>query len=208
MSARDGRAGIRMKSKLADALWNLLATERLADISVGDVIETASVSRGSFYYHFADLDTLVRWALLREVFDSDRHGHPFFLLATRPVLPKETPELKRSISRVCLLLDRGGMDVVFDISFEALVDLWRRVLKPEVQELPNEVIAQLEYAVGGTVGMLARANVCDESKRRTSVAFIREQQFRMVRSLASVLHMSPSELMGRLAQVEYPEVAA
>ena len=56
--------------------------------------------------------------------------------------------------------------------------------------------------------MLARANVRDESKRRTSVAFIREQQIRMVRSIAAVLHMSPSELMARLAQVEYPVAAA
>lgn len=208
MSARNARAGIHMKSKLADALWSLLKTQCLSTISVSDVIEAASVSRGSFYYHFADLDTLVRWALLREVFDSDRQGHPFFLLATKTALPQETHELKRSISRVCLLLDRGGMNIVFDVSLDALVDLWCRVLQPDANELPNEVISQLEYAVGGTVGMLARANVRDESKRRTSVAFIREQQIRMVRSIAAVLHMSPSELMARLAQVEYPVAAA
>lgn len=208
MSARDARAGIRMKSKLADALWGLLATQRLSAISVGDVIEAASVSRGSFYYHFADLDTLVRWALLREVLDSDRQGHPFFLVATQTAVPQETRELKRSISRVCLLLNRGGMDIVFEVAFEALTDLWSRVLQPEVEELPNEVIAQLEYAVGGTIGMLAHANVRDESRHRTSVAFIREQQVRMVRSLAAVLHMSSSELMTRFAQVEYSVAAA
>ena len=65
------RCADRMKVRLADALWSCLEEKRLADISVGDVIEAADVSRGSFYYHFSDLDHLTAWALACEIMDSD-----------------------------------------------------------------------------------------------------------------------------------------
>ena len=61
------RAADRMKTCLADALWGCLETRSLTGLSVGDVIEVAGVSRGSFYYHFSDLDHLVSWALAREL---------------------------------------------------------------------------------------------------------------------------------------------
>ena len=77
------RAADRMKTCLADALWGCLETRSLTGLSVGDVIEVAGVSRGSFYYHFSDLDHLVSWALARELLDSDREGHSFLELAAR-----------------------------------------------------------------------------------------------------------------------------
>ena len=68
------RVADRMKARLADALWELLGTRRLTEVSVGDVIEAAGVSRGSFYYHFSDLDHLVAWAISQELLNSDREG--------------------------------------------------------------------------------------------------------------------------------------
>ncbi len=102
------RVADRMKARLADALWELLGTRRLTEVSVGDVIEAAGVSRGSFYYHFSDLDHLVAWAISQELLNSDREGHSFAALAAREEPPAETPVVSRSLCRVCLLLDRAA----------------------------------------------------------------------------------------------------
>lgn len=192
------RCADRMKVRLADALWSCLEEKRLADISVGDVIEAADVSRGSFYYHFSDLDHLTTWALECEIMDSDRQGHSFAILSSRAVVPEETPVMSRSIARVCLLLDRGGMSAVFEVSLDAMLGVWTEALCGSGEELPDSVVAQLEYAAGGMVGMLARASGSSEAKRRVSVAFLHERHLWLVQRVAEVLGVSARELMGRL----------
>lgn len=192
------RAAGRMRARLADALWGCLETRRLTEVSVGDVIEAAGVSRGSFYYHFSDLDDLVAWALAQELFNSDRAGHSFLVLAAQRERPEETPAVSRSLARVGLLLDRGGMSSVFEVTLDAMLRLWKDALCEGGEELPDEVVAQLVYAVGGTVGMLSRAGASTEAKRRMSIAFVHERHLWLVARVAEVLGVGPRELAARL----------
>lgn len=203
-----GPRGDRMKARLADALWGLLETRRLTEVSVGDVIEAAGVSRGSFYYHFADLDALVAWAISRELLNSDREGHSFAALAASEETPVETPVVSRSLARVCLLLDRGGMSAVFDVALKAMLCLWTAALCPDGGVLPDAVVAQLEYAVGGTVGMLARGSASTEAKRRASIAFVHERHLWLVARVAEVLGESPRDVTVLLAQARERALAA
>lgn len=190
----------RMKTRLADALWDCLAERPVGEISVGDVIEAAEVSRGSFYYHFDDLDQLLAWAIRQEVMNSDRKGHSFALLLARTE-PSGDPLVQRAIARVCLLLDKGGMSPVFDVALDAMREVWVAVLEPEGGRLPDGVVAQLEYAVGGSVGMLARANGSTEAKRRVSSAFIRACHRTLVERVAAELDVSAAELVVRFERV-------
>ena len=206
-SREASRAAGRMRARLADALWGCLETRRLTEVSVGDVIEAAGVSRGSFYYHFADLDHLVAWALSQELLNSDRAGHSFLVLAAQQERPEETPAVSRSLARVGLLLDRGGMSSVFEVTLDAMLRLWRDALCAEGEELPDEVVAQLEYAVGGTVGMLSRARSSTEAKRRMSMAFVHERHLWLVARVAEVLGVSPRELAARLERARCGTVA-
>ena len=201
------RVAERMKERLADALWTLLETRRLTETSVGDVIKTAGVSRGSFYYHFSDLDHLVSWAIARELLDSDRRGNSFVALAAQEETPEESPVIARSLERVCLLLDRGGLCQVYEVVIDATLRLWSEALCDEGEELPDEVVAQLEYAVGGTVGMLSRASVSTEARRRASIAFVHERHLWLVARVADVLGESPRALLERLERVRSGTVA-
>ena len=201
------RAAERMKARLADALWGCLETRRLTGVSVGDVIQEAGVSRGSFYYHFSDLDHLIAWALSQEMLNSDRRGNSFMALAAQVEPPAESETVSRSLSRVCLLLDRGGMGAVFDVALDAQLALWTKALCPEGELLPDEVVAQLEYAVGGTVGMLSRAGRSSDSKRRASMAFVHERHLWMVRRVAEVLGESPRSVAAHLERARRAAVA-
>ena len=197
MSARTAE---RMKARLADALWDCLAELPVGEISVGDVIEAAGVSRGSFYYHFDDLGELLAWAIRQEVMNSDRKGHSFALLLARAE-PSGNALVQRAIARVCLLLDKGGMSPVFDVVLDAMREVWVAVLEPEGGRLPDGVVAQLEYAVGGSVGMLARASRSTEAKLRASSAFIRACNRTLVERIADELGVSAAELVARLERV-------
>ena len=201
------RAAECMKARLADALWGCLETRRLTEVSVGDVIQEAGVSRGSFYYHFSDLDHLIAWALSQEMLNSDRRGNSFMALAAQDEPPAESETVSRSLSRVCLLLDRGGMGAVFDVALDAQLALWTKALCPEGELLPDEVVAQLEYAVGGTVGMLSRAGRSSDSKRRASMAFVHERHLWMVRRVAEVLGESPRSVAAHLERARRAAVA-
>lgn len=205
--ATSARATERMKARLADALWGCLETRRLTEVSVGDVIQAAGVSRGSFYYHFSDLDHLIARALSQEMLNSDRRGNSFMALAAQAEPPAESETVSRSLSRVCLMLDRGGMGAVFDVALDAQLALWTEALCPEGELLPDEVVAQLEYAVGGTVGMLSRAGRSSDSKRRASMAFVHERHLWMVRRVAEVLGESPRSVAARLERVRRAAVA-
>ena len=49
--------------KIENAFWDLLKTERYADITVLRVSQEAGVNRNSFYYHYRDIDNLAYLAV-------------------------------------------------------------------------------------------------------------------------------------------------
>ncbi len=49
---------------------------------------------------------------------------------------------------------------------ELAIEFWTRAQRPEGGRLPDEVVAALEYGVGGLVGMLSRANASATMSRR------------------------------------------
>lgn len=195
-------ASERMCERLADALWTCLEESRLTEVSVGDVIAAAGVSRGTFYYHFACLDQLVAWALRRELLDIDHEGHSLADIASCEQSPVETPALSTSCARVCLLLNRGGMSSVYEVVLEDMLRLWSSALCPEGQELPDAVVEELEYAVGGTVGMLARAGASSDAKRRSSLTLVHRRNLKLVRSVAEIIDESPREVLARLERAQ------
>lgn len=150
-----GRAAARMRDRLADAFWQVLEDNRLDDVSVGAVCEAAGVSRGSFYYHFSDRAELLRWALRREILDADGRGTPLVQVAASEPVGGEDECATRSIARLCLLIDHGGMDVVYNAVVETALDFWRSAVGVG-DDLPDGVVAAIEYDVGGLVGTLCR----------------------------------------------------
>lgn len=58
---------ISMKENICDALVRLLDTKDINRITVTDLVQACAISRPSFYYHFRDLDDVVRYAIRREL---------------------------------------------------------------------------------------------------------------------------------------------
>lgn len=55
------------KSKLADTLKQMMATEDLEHITIEALTNAAGVTRNTFYYHFADIYDLLKWIYDQEI---------------------------------------------------------------------------------------------------------------------------------------------
>jgi AcrR family transcriptional regulator len=58
---------INMKENICDALVRLLDTKDTSRITVTDLVQACAISRPSFYYHFRDLDEVIRYAIHRDL---------------------------------------------------------------------------------------------------------------------------------------------
>lgn len=198
-----GRAAARMRERLADAFWRVLEDERLDGVSVGAMCDAAGVSRGSFYYHFADRDELLSWALRREILDADRAGTPLVQLMAGDAAGDAAAAraAERTIGRLCLLIDHGGMDVVYNAMAEAALAYWRAALCPEGGELSSGASAIVEYDVGGMVGMLCRSGSSTDEERRAALLFLRERHGVVARRICREEGIAADELRARLAGI-------
>ena len=57
------------ETMLADALKKLMKTKPFSKISVRELTETCGVNRKTFYYHFENMEALLRWSMEHDAFD-------------------------------------------------------------------------------------------------------------------------------------------
>jgi probable dihydroxyacetone kinase regulator len=57
------------KKHIAEGLKALSGKKRLEKVTVADIISECDISRGTFYYHFKDVDDVIRWIFKSEVVD-------------------------------------------------------------------------------------------------------------------------------------------
>ena len=55
-----------MKDAIAEAAKKLLIDRNVKKLTVKDIVEECSITRQTFYYHFADIPALFSWVLERE----------------------------------------------------------------------------------------------------------------------------------------------
>ncbi len=58
-----------MKNKIAEAAKKLMLTQNGKKLTVSDIVEECHITRQTFYYHFDDIPSLLKWALEQ---DTDR----------------------------------------------------------------------------------------------------------------------------------------
>lgn len=52
-----------MKKLIAEAVRTLLVEKRVKKLTVTDIVEECHITRQTFYYHFADIPSLLKWIL-------------------------------------------------------------------------------------------------------------------------------------------------
>ena len=55
------------KTTLAMALEDLLRKKPLSELTVTEIAERAGVNRQTFYYHFRNIDDLIKWTVENDI---------------------------------------------------------------------------------------------------------------------------------------------
>lgn len=147
--------GAAADDKLIEAFWDCLGQTRLPDISISAITKRANLNRGTFYYHFHDLDELLEQAIERE-FDSHQLLLSIFdLIAGTPDPASAATLVQQRTQRAGLFIDRGGLDVL-SLHIKRLVrQMWTAILCDEGQQLKPETLFVIEYTTSGIIGLIA-----------------------------------------------------
>ena len=144
------------RQRIVDAFWELLEDNRLHDITVHMIVSKANCNRGTFYYHYADIDELVYKAIEREFYAEGGLPNQYFELisgdtekAVRAMLESER------IGRLGLAIRQGGLDLVEKKLKAVLVEFWKAVLCPNGEELAPRVRVAIEYNASGILSLIA-----------------------------------------------------
>lgn len=57
------------KKNLAISLKELMKKKKFSKITINDIVELSGVNRNTFYYHFEDINALLKWMFEQETFD-------------------------------------------------------------------------------------------------------------------------------------------
>ena len=68
---------IETKKALAASLKETMRHKAFSKITVKEIIQSCGVNRNTFYYHFEDIYSLLRWMLTEEAIDVVKHFNLF-----------------------------------------------------------------------------------------------------------------------------------
>ncbi len=146
---------IEARQRIIDGFWILLENHRLRDITIGMVVEQAQCNRGTFYYHYADMNDLIYAAIEHElIIERSIPGIIFDAACERETSPSQTIDESQQLYRLSLIMEQGGMDLVLTKAYDMVNKLWISVLAPDKGELPENVRIVVEYYTTGMLGTI------------------------------------------------------
>lgn len=142
-------------AKLIDAFWACLEDHRLTDTTISAITKSAELNRGTFYYHFRDIDDLTARAIEVEFNSQTLLPGIFDLIAGAPGSITAIELVQQRMQRLSLLIDRGGLDVL-SMQIKRLVrQTWTAILCAEGESLKPETLFIIEYTTSGIIGLIA-----------------------------------------------------
>lgn len=190
--------------RIQNAFWELLEDHQLREITVGTITAQAQCNRGTFYYHYRDLDDLI-FSVIEEGFTGEHSiARNIFRVCTGGSYRDLISTNSIGIYRIGLLLNRGGMDMVLVKVTDVVKSMWQSVLCPHGGELTSETKAIIEFTAGGTLSILVQNNQAMNGKEPVSPGFLKfmeENSRDAMARLAAAQGVSQEEVELRLAAV-------
>lgn len=153
--------GMDARQRICDALWALLEDYELREITIGMVAATAGCNRGTFYYHFKDINDLLDAIIADDVMRPSVIAELIFRISAGDedsVMRILSGEHMRKLS---IVVNHAGIEVAFKKVFDMLVGIWSSVLCPEGGEIKPEAQAIVLYYTGGMLSMVSAVDPDD-----------------------------------------------
>lgn len=143
------------KQRIGEAFWNLLEENEIREITVGMITAKAQCNRGTFYYHYQDLEDLISTMLQEEMLEANVLAEGVFRMGTDEgfnVFEELSPAF---VQRMNLIIERAGLELVFGKLHETAISFWNIVAAPDSRAIKPETEVLIDYYVGGILCMLA-----------------------------------------------------
>lgn len=150
------------RQRLVDSFWLLLEENHLSEITVGVLTAEAKCNRGTFYYHFDDIEDLIHSIIEEEILGNNSTPTIIFNILThtnQEDLISLYGEIERlRLERLQLLMDKGGMAIADLKVKEVIVSMWEALLAPNGTGLNQETRLILEYVISGVIAVITYAS--------------------------------------------------
>lgn len=142
------------KRRIGEAFWKLLEENEIREITVGMIVAEAQCNRGTFYYHYHDLEELLDHLLTAEVLETHLVSDKLFRMGTDDSYNIFDDLEPVFVKRLVLTVDRVGFGVAYGKIREVALETWRYLLAPETGSVSAEAEAFIDYYIGGVLCML------------------------------------------------------
>lgn len=142
-------------ARLIDAFWACLEDHRLPDITISTITKNAQLNRGTFYYHFRDMDDLIARAIEVEFNSQALLPSIFDLITGAPDAAPAAELMQQRLRHLGLLIDRGCLDVLSTHIKRLVRQMWTAILCREGEDLKPETLFIIEYTTSGIIGLIA-----------------------------------------------------
>ena len=107
---------------LAESLKKLIRRKSFSNITVREITEDCGLNRNTFYYHFEDINDLLKWTLEQEAIDVVKH---FDLMS-------DYEENEKLLNNICNSLGQGELKRFF---FNDLYGITSSVIDKTIQQM-------------------------------------------------------------------------
>lgn len=146
---------LQAKEKIVEVFWELLENYSLNSLTVSQIASQAQCTRGTFYYHYPDMETLIRSAIESEALGHD--GVPDRIFSTMASIdsPRATNQFSNlPMYRISLVMRRGGREIAEDVITQAIIGMWKAVLCPNGEKLSAGAQIVIRYSIYGILGLV------------------------------------------------------
>lgn len=192
-------------SRLVESFWLLVKSNRAERITVKMIVEEAHCSRGSFYYHFEDMNSMISTVMENELVLSG-----IIPKTIHAILMGEYEILKASqndfhVKRVQLLASQSQPETISRATDAANMVVWAHLLCPDAEELNEEAAFLVRFFAAGMknsfgVQLLHPGNPDNDPLFESDV--LRETAISAVRSICKAQGITGNDFIKRLEQLK------
>lgn len=195
---------MKTRERLNNAFWDLLKVHPLHEITISMITNTAQCHRGTFYYHYTDMEELLFWVIEDEFLKQGLIPKVIFNMTAG--INQNDPEscsqeLYQKLNRFSLLIEKGNRYEVEEKIKDLVLQLWENVLCSDGSELHEDTKLILEYASSGMIGLLShRAQTKAQDLFQLSPALKDIPAFHLSK-ISKAQGISESEILARLTMI-------
>lgn len=142
-----------VREKIEDTLLLLLEDRSLAQVTVSELVRRVGCNRATFYYHFDSVDDLADCIVEESIPSEIPLLVKSYLSGTIESITL-SPESKKSIERLRVLVGKNGSPLLTAKMQNALKEIWLEMFHLTDSDMDEESRSVVEFMVGGVVSLL------------------------------------------------------